>query len=131
MSGTSWWAWLSRTVRASRRGGPRRRRPNGLPRVEGLEERSTPTAVTLTPAGDATWLNTFYNTQTWATPGGDFAAAASATKTVNTVGKYTWIGLAGDVQGWLNSPSTNLGWLLTGPEGGAASAKQFDTRENS
>ena len=32
--------------------------------------------------GDSTWLYTFWNTQSWTTPGGDFVTAPSASTTV-------------------------------------------------
>ncbi|HZP85027.1 MAG TPA: DNRLRE domain-containing protein [Chthonomonadaceae bacterium] len=82
---------------------------------------------------DATWIHRFYNTQTWATPGGDFASAASATRTVGGVGSYTWAStpqLVADVQGWVDNPSTNFGWAVIGNESAASTAKRFDTREN-
>jgi len=41
---------------------------------------------------DATWVHRFYSTQLWNTPGGDFAAAASATTTVSDIGNYSWSG---------------------------------------
>jgi hypothetical protein len=34
-----------------------------------------------------------------------------------------------DVQGWLDTPSSNFGWILIGPED-SQSAKRFDSREN-
>jgi len=66
-------------------------------------------------SGDATWLHRFYPSVTWATQGGDFAAAASATASVGTQNTtYTWTGagLASDVAGWVNAPATNFGWLV-------------------
>ena len=39
--------------------------------------------------GDATWLHRFFSTQFWSTPGGDFAAAASASLSVGGTGSYT------------------------------------------
>src|SRR5262249_8597263 len=81
--------------------------------------------------GDATWLFTFYNTQGWAQPGGDFVSSASATTMVAGLGSYQWsgAGLTTDVQGWFSNPSTNFGWVLTGNEATTATAKQFDSRE--
>ena len=38
--------------------------------------------------GDATWYYTFYSTQTWTTPGGDFASTASASTAVNGTGFF-------------------------------------------
>jgi len=41
-------------------------------------------------AGDATWIHTFYNTQTWTTAGGDYNGSASASISVGGIGQYTW-----------------------------------------
>ncbi len=84
-------------------------------------------------AGDATWFHTFHNTNFWTTPGGDFSATVSATKTVNAPNFYTWEStpqLKADVQSWLNSPATNFGWLALGDESLVGFAKQFDTKED-
>ena len=68
--------------------------------------------------GDATWNARFYPSTLWANPGGDFSATASASLTIvgTTTGvPYTWgstAGMVSDVQGWLNSPASNFGWLL-------------------
>ncbi len=72
--------------------------------------------------GDATWLHTFYDPtspQLWNTPGGDFAAAASASSPVGGNGFYTWgstAGMEADVQTWLDAPDGNFGWILVGDE---------------
>lgn len=88
--------------------------------------------------GDATWLHRFFNTQNWATPGGDFAAAASGQATIGGAAAsgqvFTWASSAGmvaDVQAWLDTPSTNFGWLLKGDESaaGARSTRRFASRE--
>lgn len=71
-------------------------------------------------ANDATWLKPFFGLPgTWETPGGDFAATKTATTSVNSPttvsqGIYTWTSnqLTSDVNGWLNDPGTNFGWLL-------------------
>src|SRR5262249_4693397 len=71
--------------------------------------------------GDATWNARFYSPTTptlWGTPGGDFSPTASASLTIvgTTTGvPYTWgstAGMVSDVQGWLNSPASNFGWIL-------------------
>lgn len=83
--------------------------------------------------GDATWLHTFFNTSFWTTPGGDFAPGASATQSVLGPGVYTWSStpdLVADAQAWLDDPSSNFGWTLTGLEGVSGTAKRFDSREN-
>lgn len=84
--------------------------------------------------GDATWLHTFYDTAMWATVGGDFVAPASDTTPVedsNTF--YTWGNtdeMVSDVQGWLDGPSTNFGWIMIGNEMDGGSAKQLSSRQN-
>lgn len=83
--------------------------------------------------GDATWLHTFYNTDFWSNPGGDFDPVASADRLVGGIGFYTWAsaGLYVDVQAWLDDPTSNFGWILLGDEAASSTAKRFDTRENS
>jgi hypothetical protein len=88
--------------------------------------------------GDVTWTSRHFSATTptlWTSAGGDFAAADSAAlaitgTTLNT--PYTWQStpaMVADVQGWLNSPSTNSGWLLMGDEGSASTVRGFWTRE--
>lgn len=88
--------------------------------------------------GDATWTFTFFLDSMWATPGGDFDPAASASTDVTGIGFYSWTSpqLAADVQLFLDRArprstvsSRNHGWIVIGNE--AAAAKRFDTRENS
>jgi len=81
---------------------------------------------------DATWLHRFFSTTPWATPGGDFVARVSASATMNTSFQaYTWTGpgMVQDVQGWLNSPSTNFGWIIIGDETITNTALRFNTKE--
>ncbi len=83
-------------------------------------------------SGDATWTHRFYPNVFWTTPGGDFVATASATKNVTTAGWYTWAStsqLVADVQGWVNAPASNFGWLVQGNETTLKSVKRFDTHE--
>jgi hypothetical protein len=90
-------------------------------------------AGALAAPGDATWTYRFFDTVLWATPGGDYAPTASAAQIVNQFDFYTWgstAGMVSDAQGWLDHPATNYGWLLRGDEAVFASAKRFDTREN-
>ena len=82
--------------------------------------------------GDATWYHRFYPTSFWATAGGDFRSAPSATTTVNDrEGLFSWssTGLVADVQLWLNNPGTNFGWLILGGEGTIKTARRYDTHE--
>jgi hypothetical protein len=83
--------------------------------------------------GDATWVHTYYNTQVWATVGGDFTPTPSATHPVAGTGPYTWgstAGMVADVQAWLDAPAANYGWLIGGDESAPATARRFDTREH-
>jgi len=84
--------------------------------------------------GDATWLHRFYPSQNWATAGGDFAASASTVLAVDQLGIHTWPSTAAavaDVQGWLDAPAGNFGWLLKlDVENVSQSTKVFGTRES-
>jgi hypothetical protein len=90
---------------------------------------------TAATANDATWLHTFFNGTFWAGAGGDFVAAASATSVIGGEGvSYEWTStaaLVADVQGWVDAPATNHGWLLRGDESQGGTAKAFATREDS
>ena len=87
---------------------------------------------TTAATGDATWLHTFYNTQTWTSAGGDFEAGSSASRSISGAGPYTWssAGMVTDVQAWLDDPGSNFGWIVVGDESGGASTKRFGSREN-
>ena len=84
--------------------------------------------------GDATWLHTFSDTAFWNTPGGDFNATASATSAVSQTAGSTAVwdsaGLVSDVQGWLDSPSSNFGWILIGDEINDRTARGFGSRDS-
>jgi hypothetical protein len=82
----------------------------------------------------ATWTHAFLANQPWTTIGGDFTATPSATASVaGMVGSsFTWGSTAAmvtDVQGWLNSPATNFGWMVLGDEADVASFRSFHSRE--
>ncbi len=84
-------------------------------------------------AGDATWIHTFSPGQTWQTPGGDFVSVASTQLNVQGNGAITWPStdsLVADVQGWVDNPATNFGWIVRGDEVEQKSAKRFGSREN-
>lgn len=82
--------------------------------------------------GDATWTNRFFPGEFWDQIGGDFDPLASATRTVQGAGHYTWSSpeLTADVQNWLDSPAGNFGWILIGDEGSASTSRRFGSREN-
>ncbi len=81
---------------------------------------------------DATWVHRFFNTASWTTPGGDFATTVSATTSVNQIANYIWSGsgLVADVQAWVDGTASNFGWILLGNEVPIATAKRFDSSEN-
>jgi spore coat protein A len=85
-------------------------------------------------AGDATWLDSEFGSVTWTSPGGDFAAA-SATAVVpsgnGTEGIWSSAAMASDVQGWLDAPASNFGWIVVGDEARSPTARRFSSREGS
>ncbi len=83
--------------------------------------------------GDATWVNRFFPGEPWTTPGGNYEAIASATKSVGGIAWYTWATsarLVSDVQGWINTPASNYGWFVIGNETILQSVKRFDSRNS-
>jgi len=90
---------------------------------------------TASTTGDATW-NQRITPIGWTNPGAfsDTAAAVSATASVPGAvnGAATWSStptMVSDLQGWLNNPATNFGWLLyTSAETTAFTAKAFYSR---
>ncbi|HEY2415962.1 MAG TPA: Ig-like domain-containing protein [Pirellulaceae bacterium] len=85
---------------------------------------------------DATWTARFFGAspaENWTAAGGDFSSAASATTNVGGINSYQWTSaqLAADVQGWLNAPGTQFGWLLkVESEVTGGTAQRFDSRES-
>lgn len=95
--------------------------------------------------GDATWFYRFYNATTpaastpWTTPGGDFAATASASSIISDdLGGgqlFTWNSAANpqllaDVQSWLANPAGNFGWAMIGVESAGQTAKRLNSGES-
>lgn len=93
---------------------------------------------------DATWCESFFQVTEWASLGGDFASPASATIAVGTAtpALQVWgstAAMVADVQGWVDAPASNFGWILIQdlvsppplgePEGAVATARRFDSRE--
>lgn len=82
--------------------------------------------------GDATWIHTFYDEESWVRPGGHFVARASASQVVGDSGFYTWEGtehMLADVRAWLAAPHRNFGWVLLGDETERGTVKSFASRE--
>jgi hypothetical protein len=90
-------------------------------------------------AGDATWNQRFYQQTNWNAPGavGDFVDTISGSTdvaaTVDT--PYVWLStptMVSDVQGWLDHPETNDGWILINhAEGVQQTVKAFYSRDAS
>lgn len=102
---------------------------------EGTSDASEPGgAGTSAETGDATWIHRFHNTTLWSTAGGDFDATASAGQSVTGLGSYIWgstAAMVADVQAWLDTPSSNAGWILIGEEAAQLpNAKRFNSREH-
>jgi hypothetical protein len=79
---------------------------------------------------DATWTHR-NGTLDWAAAGGDFLGLTSASQSITAVGVYSWTssGLIADVQGWVDAPGGNNGWLLQGDETTPQSVKVLATKE--
>ena len=83
--------------------------------------------------GDATWLHTFGYSQFWANAGGDYNPVSSATKGISGEGQYTWAStpsMVANAQSWLNTPTTNFGWLMRAATEVSGTAKRFATSEH-
>jgi hypothetical protein len=88
--------------------------------------------------GDATWLHANGPASPWGEPGGaagpDYASQLSAAAFVYGVGTYEFEGtqdLVNDVQGWLNQPQSNFGWMLrVQDEDLPFTARRFGSRED-
>lgn len=93
---------------------------------------------------DATWCESFFEVTEWANLGGDFASPASATIAVGNSPPALQVwgstpAMVADVQGWVDAPASNFGWILIqdlvlprtagAPEGAVATARRFDSRE--
>ena len=88
---------------------------------------------TASASGDATWIHTFFSSQLWANPGGDFADTESDKIAVDNVGAYMFgstDAMVADVQDWLDNPDGNFGWILIAGEI-FESARRFNSREHS
>ena len=87
---------------------------------------------TATP-GDATWNSRLFGTATWTTAGGDFSTAVATTNFGTSIGTYSFtstLGMVSNVQSWLNSPSTNFGWLIKTDNESLVSARELGSGES-
>ncbi len=81
-------------------------------------------------ANDATWVTRFTGTPSaWATPGGDFVASISGSGATGVgTTSISGPGILADVQSWINNPTTNFGWALTGEEASNRTARIVTSR---
>ncbi|HYV26660.1 MAG TPA: DNRLRE domain-containing protein [Candidatus Eisenbacteria bacterium] len=88
--------------------------------------------------GEATWNARFYPDVSWSAPGAaapvDFINSSSATNFIRGTNTYAFDStstLIADVQGWLNNPASNFGWLLRSEmETTPLSNRRFASRED-
>lgn len=91
-------------------------------------------AGTAPETGDATWVHTFFQTESWPVQGGGTFPVedARATLSVDEVGTYVFssAGLTEDVQDWLDGGLEDFGWAVLGDETAITNAKQWRSRES-
>jgi hypothetical protein len=83
--------------------------------------------------GDATWIHRSYPNDAWIAAGGSFVPSASAERVIGGAGSYTFSStpqLLNDVQGWLDGPSGNFGWIVVMEGSASGTSKRFNSREN-
>ncbi len=81
---------------------------------------------------DATWANTFYNSQNWKTPGGEFNTDSLVCSFVSIQygqNNFTSPKLLENVKHWYNNRYDNFGWIILGDESDSYTAHKFDSRE--
>jgi hypothetical protein len=84
--------------------------------------------------GDATWIHTFFDTENWATAGGDFVAQPSTTAAFTTTNGETLsfsgtMEMLADVTLWIQNPDENHGWVLLGDEVTMGNARAVSSRD--
>ena len=88
--------------------------------------------------GEATWLCAFHPTNEWSAPGSaegaDFSSVESSFQFIAGLDTYRFDStpeLVADVQGWVNRPELNYGWLLLcNNEDAIFTARRFGSRED-
>src|SRR5207237_10449078 len=89
-----------------------------------------------TPCRDlqATWKTRFGPGTPWSTPGGYFLSKPSASRLITGNAAYTFnstASLVSDVQGWVNDPARNFGWMLRSEsEAAAVTIRRFGARSD-
>jgi len=82
-------------------------------------------------SGDMTWDENISGTSTSTNSGGDFGSSSAQTFVSGngSTALFSSSALEADVQGWLDNPSTNFGWMMVGNEGAIKTAKRFFSSE--
>lgn len=101
---------------------------------EGASDAGTPGGQGA-PAGinDPTWLHNAYSNALWSVAGGDFLAASDIQTGTFGGGEtltFSSASMLTDIEGWINTPASNFGWIIIGSEGTSKSARAFASREN-
>ena len=85
-------------------------------------------------AGQATWNNRLGSGTPWTAAGGDYSSTVSASRSITGFGSSTFSSTANlvlDVQGWLNTPANNFGWLMRSEsEFTPTSIRRFASRDD-
>ena len=89
--------------------------------------------------GDTTWNSQFHGNTLWSSPGGqagdDYISSFSGVGSVIDFEDFLYQissspGLVSDVQGWLDTPATNEGWMfIATSEGTNGTARRFSSTE--
>lgn len=98
---------------------------------EGTSNSSAGNGVPATP-GDASWNFRIVPTTPWTTVGGEFVATPSATLAIaptTSIPTFSSAAMVTDVQGWVNDPDSNFGWMVRGNEAVTTTARKFASRE--
>jgi hypothetical protein len=85
-------------------------------------------------AGDCTWSHRVWPSEPWVARGGDYVPSASASVSVaGWPAPVVWSStpaLVTDVQGWIDAPASNHGWMMIGRETGAQNASRLGSRNS-
>src|SRR5690349_9032874 len=85
----------------------------------------SPAGAPPTP-GDPTWFYRKFSSDSWTRPGGDFVSDPSAAASFGSPGSSYHFDstpvMIADLQGWLDNPASNFGWIIRGDEAGFSTA---------
>ncbi len=84
--------------------------------------------------GDATWVHTFYDTESWNNAGGDFmltpSASSSFTSGSTNINFSSTAELIADVSTWVQDNQSNHGWVLLGDEVNNGNSRSVGSLDN-